>query len=278
MRVWKPLTTLLLGVSFMMSSLAFRGLAQQESFLSNTTEQVLIILDASGSMAEKIEGDESKMAAAKRVIRNFIDKVPENVALGLRVYGNGHHFINPCRSTKRMVAMGLNNHSQIEAALPSIFPQGATPISFSLIQAMNKDFLGGRGKKRIVLVSDGGETCDSDPCAVALDIVKQRIDVEIDVVGFGNLNQGALRQLRCVSAATYGQFSQANTSAELANALGKFVKTEASVQGQLYVPEGQSKHVPAQTVPSQQQVPVGHTDHTWPEQDDGVEEIDLSKF
>ena len=56
-----------------------------------------------------------------------------------------------------------------------------TPITYSLKQAVKKDFLGYSGKKHIILLTDGGENCDESPCAYVMELIKVRKDIKIDV-------------------------------------------------------------------------------------------------
>src|SRR6185312_10945988 len=65
--------------------------AQDDPLQVNTkTVNVELILDASGSMAETLPGGESRMDAAKRILRDVITALPERdgINVGLRVYGH----------------------------------------------------------------------------------------------------------------------------------------------------------------------------------------------
>ena len=48
---------------------------------------VLVILDASGSMGKDI-GGQTQMAAAKKAILQFVEELPKEANVGLRVYGH----------------------------------------------------------------------------------------------------------------------------------------------------------------------------------------------
>ena len=88
-----------------------------------------------------------------------------------------------------------------------IKPRGMTPITYSLKQAVNKDFLGYSGKKHIILLTDGGENCDESPCTYVLDLIKFRKDITIDVIAFNINDEDDLSQLECTSLVTSGNFT-----------------------------------------------------------------------
>ena len=60
-------------------------------------DSYLIILDASESMLDRLPDGQTRMAAAKRTILETLQKIPQQVPVGLRVYGT--ETFNACRST-----------------------------------------------------------------------------------------------------------------------------------------------------------------------------------
>jgi Ca-activated chloride channel family protein len=197
----------------------------------------MILLDSSLSMEEPLSTGETKMAAAKRTIMEVLSKVPPTTRVGLRVYGQSASLLG-CRSTATLVPLGTNNRMQIAASLLRVRPTGPTPISLSIRRSINEDFNGIPGNRHVILVSDGAETCDTDPCGVAVDMVRNNINVKIDVVGYGIHDLYAVRQLRCIALSTYGKFYKADTAAQLADSLGKAMQSETNVQGRILVPGG----------------------------------------
>jgi hypothetical protein len=199
-----------------------------------TSETVLLILDASFSMSERLEGGESKMAIAKRVILDTLRQIPPSTYVGFRIYGYSSNPITSCSASKLVVPFARNNRAAIAQALIPLRPTGETPISFSLTQAIEQELALRPGKKTIVLVTDGVETCDADPCRVAVHLVKNGSNVQINTVALGLARDyDALRQLKCISAATYGKFYTANTAAELARGLTESLRTTTNVNAQI---------------------------------------------
>lgn len=204
-------------------------------------ENILLILDASESMKENIEPGVSKMVAAKRVILQTIQKVPPQNPIGLRVYGTETH--NACRSSRLVVPIAPNNRFKIASSLTKIHPTGMTPISYALQAALASDFMNLPGRKSIILVSDGLETCGADPCDVAVNMVRNRADVKINVIGYGLKNLDGIKQLKCVALATKAKFVNATTSAELANGLDNLVGARKEVQAQIILPGQQPRPI-----------------------------------
>lgn len=226
-------------------------------------EEILIILDASGSMEEPLDGNESKLTIAKRTLNQVLRQLPPTAKIGLRVYGNtgGGFSFDPCRASRLVVPIAVGNAAFVAQKAQMAQAYGATPISFSLQQAITKDFSRFASKKTIILISDGEETCDADPCAVAVDLARHGVQFQVNVIGFGDLNPVATRQLKCVAASTFGRFSQANTSAELANQLGQAIQVEKAVSAQIVLPNRPQPGVPLVPPPSStlgnQTVPLG---------------------
>jgi hypothetical protein len=197
-------------------------------------ENILIILDASYSMKERLPSGETKIAAAKRVILEVLRKIPPEKRVGLRVYGHSANPFSSCRDSKLLVPIGGNNRTLIGSSLLGIRPNGNTPITYAIKTAMLNDFnTVTSGKKTIILVSDGMETCDADPCDTAVEMLRRGFDVKIDVVGFGLADFNANRQLKCVALSTFGKFYSANTAAELGRSLENSMDAQTTVQGQI---------------------------------------------
>ncbi|MEW5820547.1 MAG: VWA domain-containing protein [Cyanobacteriota bacterium] len=197
-------------------------------------QNVLIILDASYSMEDRI-GSDRKIDIAKRVVHNTVSQIPPGTRVGLRVYGHkiGLMGIYPCRKTELLVPISFNTSGSIISKLRNINPTGQTPITYSIKTAVMNDFIGLNGPKRIILVSDGMETCDGNPCEYAVEMVRRGIDLKVDVVGFALKDQAAINQLKCVALSTGGKFYTADTEAALARSLRNSFSVKTEVQGRI---------------------------------------------
>jgi Ca-activated chloride channel family protein len=197
-------------------------------------ENILIILDASGSMNEKI-GNEKKIDIAKNSIINVLNQMPDSTKIGLRVYGHVLDFwgLKACEASELKVVISENTKSLIKNELIKIKPTGATPISYSIEQALAYDFNGLTGKKRIILVTDGMETCGQSPCDLSVNLMKQGINLKIDVIGFNVEDKSSIPQLKCTALATKGKFYSANNSQELSKSLKSSLNAQTNVSGQI---------------------------------------------
>jgi len=161
--------------------------AQKPQQLMPERTRVLFVVDASGSMNTKWDGD-LRIAIAKEKLSDLIDsmKINGNVEFALRVYGHQfHHKFKNCKDSKLEVSFQRHNHSILNRKLQAIKPQGTTPIAYSLEQA-TKDFPNSSQYRNvIILITDGLESCDGDPCAIALGLQKKGIFLKPFIIGLG---------------------------------------------------------------------------------------------
>jgi len=161
--------------------------------------RIMFLLDGSGSMLGQWEGT-TRMRVAKKLLSDLVDslKVDTRVELALRVYGHQYHRrLQNCKDSKLEVGFKANNHQQIIQKLQRITPQGTTPIAYSLEQLAN-DFPADDGYRNIVIIiTDGLESCDGDPCAVSTTLQKRRIFLRPFVIGLG-MNRSFEQQFDCL--------------------------------------------------------------------------------
>src|SRR4029453_4937038 len=127
--------------------------------------------DSSGSMAARSSG-KTKMEAAKQVMTELVSDLPQGVSTGLMAYG--HRQKGDCKDVELLLPVRPVAREAFTQKINSLQPLGQTPISESIRQAA--DVLRAMpGRKSIILVSDGEETCKQDPCRVAGDLKKADI-------------------------------------------------------------------------------------------------------
>lgn len=208
--------------------------ARSSDLSDDPNESVLFIVDFSNSMTEKFRGVK-KIDMVLDTISELLPQIPIEKKIGLRVYGHKGGFLasQACKASSLMVPIQAGTASTIQGTLFSIKPTGWTPITYSLKQAVMNDFGTYNGKKRIILLSDGGENCDESPCDYALELIKTRDDIFIDVIAFTIFDQEASNQLKCAALATRGKFYTANTAAELKKSLSESMGARKEVQGKI---------------------------------------------
>ncbi|HEY0947809.1 MAG TPA: VWA domain-containing protein [Opitutaceae bacterium] len=173
----------------------------------------LIVLDASGSMRSRIEG-ERKIEIARRVVRELVQGLPDGIRLGLVAYG---HRDNTCSDIELLIPPDPLDKPAFVRAVNALRPRGRTPISASL--RFSAEALGFREKPaNIVLISDGQETCGADPCETARILGREAAGLTIHTVGF-DLSAREAESIECIALATGGRFFAAHDAASLREAL-----------------------------------------------------------
>ena len=155
--------------------------------------RVLFLLDASGSMADAWENEEGisreKFAVARELLTKAIDSVVQEgkpVEFGLRVFGHqSARQLKDCEDTKLEVTFARDNRARLRTVLDRITPQGWTPIAYSLFLAAHDFPDDDRATNVVVLITDGLENCDGDPCAASEALRNQRISLKPYVIGLG---------------------------------------------------------------------------------------------
>ena len=198
-------------------------------------ENLLFVVDFSNSMSDYI-GNSKKTDMVKAVLNRILPKIPSNTNAGLRVYGHTCNPIafNACRSSELIVPMKQDNSLNISSALSKLRPRGMTPITYSLKQAVKKDFDNTKGKKHIILLTDGGENCDESPCEYAISLVKTRRDINIDVIAFDVKDSDDLEQLKCTADVTGGHFVKADTNANLIHSMNELLLPHMEVEALIW--------------------------------------------
>lgn len=197
-------------------------------------EKILFILDFSQSMTEEIQG-ERKVDLMLNTMAQILPTINKKAWVGLRVYGHkiGFTQYDACKASTLLVPITPASTAQINTKLLKTNPRGMTPITYSLKRAVEDDFSGFEGQKHIILLTDGGENCDESPCVWAMELVKMRKDVKIDVIAFNILNKDDLDQLQCTALVTTGKFYSANTAAELVKSLQKSLNIHKQVEAKI---------------------------------------------
>ncbi|MDR6226894.1 VWA domain-containing protein [Desmospora profundinema] len=185
--------------------------------------RVEILLDASGSMAAKVDGG-VKMDLAKEAIREFAESLPADASVSLRVYGHeGSNQKNDqalsCKKTEQVYSPGPYDPALFQKALDRFKPTGWTPLA-GAIEAAEKDLLREpRPEKTLVyIVSDGVETCGGDPAEAARSLHQSDIEAVVNIIGFDVDNQGQ-QQLKAVADAGGGSYRTVNDKHSLSDVM-----------------------------------------------------------
>ena len=181
--------------------------------------RVILVLDASGSMWGQIEG-QAKIEIARGVIAGLLEDWDPNVELGLSAYG--HRRKGDCSDIEILIPVSKADPQSFMDTVNAIKPRGKTPLSEAVRQAAEV-LRYTEEKATVILVSDGKETCDADPCALGKELEESGADFTVHVVGF-DVKKEERAGLQCLAEYTGGLFLTAEDASTLTTALGKAVE------------------------------------------------------
>ena len=196
--------------TLLVSLLALPGLLSAQE-----NPRTILVLDGSGSMWGQIDG-RAKIEIAQTVMGDLLAALPGDQELGLTAYG--HRTKGDCSDIETLVAPGAGTRDAIAAAVNGIQPRGKTPMT-DAVTAAAEALRYTEEKATVILVSDGIETCNPDPCAAARALEQAGAEFTVHVVGFDVSDPEALEQMQCLAEETGGRFLTAANAGELGEAL-----------------------------------------------------------
>lgn len=178
------------------------------------TGKTIIVLDASGSMWGQISGV-TKIEIAREALREVLASVPQESQLGLIAYG--HREKGSCSDIELAVPPAPGTAAAITQFADRLNPKGKTPLT-DAVRMGAETLKYQEDAATVILVTDGLETCEADPCALAAELEAAGIDFTAHVVGFG-LSDDEGRQVACLAESTGGRYFKADDAGQLAEAL-----------------------------------------------------------
>jgi len=190
---------------------------------------VELVLDASGSMRRRL-GKKRMINIAKKVLRDVVKQLPDNVKVAFRTYGNrireGRK--GDCRDSKLQVGFSNKNRKRLLQKINSIRALGTTPIAYSISQ-LKRDFRGIKQPKLVILVTDGKEECKGNPEKEMKKLQKAGIKLKMNIVGFALKDKKLLVDMHRLAKLSGGQFFNATNSASLKQSLSNAMSVSYQV-------------------------------------------------
>jgi Ca-activated chloride channel family protein len=182
--------------------------------------RILFLLDCSGSMLADMDGD-TRMNVAKRMLGEIVDSLSTkpNLEMALRAYGHQSDRGDvDCYDSKLEVGFWPKNNIAIKDRLKVLKARGNTPISYSLEQCAKDYPKDPNADNIVILITDGLESCNRDPCAVAAALKSKNINLKPFVIGVGS--DGDFKAaFSCI-----GQYFDAKSSSGFKSVLRKIVR------------------------------------------------------
>jgi outer membrane protein OmpA-like peptidoglycan-associated protein len=180
----------------------------------------MIILDASGSMNESDSNGNTKLGSAKKTISDIVGQLDNTrTNVGLMAFNDG------CNSTKLLIEPNNKDLTLVTQVVNGINASGTTPLAASLKKA--GEILNHADKKvRLLVISDGGETCGGNPVEEAKKLmVSYNIEPTIYVVGY-NVDSNTKIQLESVAKVGKGTYSDVKDSVSLSQTINNIIAKE----------------------------------------------------
>jgi len=177
---------------------------------------VELILDASGSMLQKL-GTTRRIDIAKQTLSKLTSStIPAGTPFAFRVFGRE---VDSCQ-TDLDVPLGPLNPAAVGQRIGALTAKNGakTPIGASLAKVAD-DLKSVTGEKLVVLITDGEETCGGDPAAEIEKLRKAGIGTRVSIVGFALDDQKLAATFRRWSDLGAGAFFDAKDAAGLDKAL-----------------------------------------------------------
>ncbi|PZF72907.1 vWA domain-containing protein [Taibaiella soli] len=208
--------------------------------------RILILLDGSSSMVQPWSKDATRFKTAGRIITSLMDSIyrlNDQVEFALRVYGHQYPVQeNNCYDTKQEVMFSKNNLTQMTLRLAALHPMGVSPIAFSLKEAAEMDLTDElHNAYSIVLITDGGESCNGNICDVVKTLLDKKIDFKpyiLSLVDYKPLQ----KEYECL-----GSYLTASNEPQIGTAIETIMESYRKV---LTLPNIVSKPVPAALSPT----------------------------
>jgi Mg-chelatase subunit ChlD len=157
--------------------------------------EVVMIFDASGSMRQPFGSSPSRLDAAKRAAESMIRALPADVDVGLVDF-------SACGQVRRDKFYPSAQRGALVGEVNGLAPKQGTPLADAIRRAGT--VASDSAASVLVIVSDGGDSCGGDPCAMARSVKASKPNVTINVIDLSETPQDR-QVLQCIASAGGGR-------------------------------------------------------------------------
>ena len=185
------------------------------SMKSHSRMRTQLLVDYSGSMSSWIN-------IAMETLEIVLPNLSSRYSIGLRTFGgrgSDGTCKNACGRSTLVAGFARNNGETILNAMKNLKTGGNTPIEFGIRKTVEEDFAPANlfdrdpnaiKTKKIILVTDGAESCGGDPCKYIRTLMQERGDIMIDVIQLGESDR-----LACLADESGGKHYIVNQDIEI---------------------------------------------------------------
>ncbi|MCS4490194.1 VWA domain-containing protein [Corynebacterium sp. ES2775-CONJ] len=169
----------------------------------------VIVMDASATMLDE-GNDETRYTQAKEAAVELVNNFPTSSELGVVVFGHNtdnapESQVQGCEDVEVLRPLSSLEDAEVAtAAIEALPARGYTPVTKAIEEAAK--LLPADGPARIVVFSDGVDTCGGDIAQLTLKMTDEHPNVRVDAVTFKN----DPAYLQVISEATGGTVTYAN--------------------------------------------------------------------
>lgn len=186
---------------------------------------LMFVLDASGSMWGQVDG-KTKIEVARDVFSDLSkDWAGSSQAAGLIAYG--HRRKGDCSDIELIAPVDEGSTAALGDIINGLVPRGKTPLSDAVRMAA-EEMKFTEEAATVVLLTDGVETCNADPCALGAELERLGLNFTTHVIGFDIKSSAEKAQLQCLAAATGGKYMDSGDASELSDALQQVTTANTS--------------------------------------------------
>jgi Ca-activated chloride channel family protein len=170
---------------------------------------VVVVFDGSGSMWGKLDGErQSKLVMARDALRAGLEGVPPTTRVGVMSFG--HRRGGDCQDTETLLPPAALDVERVLGPLERLNPRGRGPLTKALREAAAS--LGpASAPASVLVVHDGPDNCQLDPCSAIPDLRRAHPKVRIDVVSLG-LDADEAQTVACLAKETGGRHHVVDTA------------------------------------------------------------------
>jgi len=223
LRVQSPRKILLANLVLVGLAATIAGPSQAQDQKTPCTEDAMIVFDASGSMAgnlgQGIMTEKPRIFEVRRALSRVLPNITQYRKVGLITYGPGPYRQCNVHLDLKPIADATE---PIMTVVTGLNPAGKTPLTEAVEQAA--EVLDHQRKPGVVvLLTDGEETCNRDPCELGKKLTATSSNLTVHVIGFQMKNftwtgESSVLEVKCLAKETGGLYISAKNEEELVKA------------------------------------------------------------